>query len=297
MHGRALQAFPSAATVEMSTLFPADDYEQFEFSALHRGVLSLPGLPFQAALEMIKRSQIDAVDAAGMTALMWAAGRGDLNMVSRLLDCGADPNKQDLGYSTALHWAVAGEQPECIEEILCAKGSLEIMDLNGRTPLLCTGRLQSALLATKVLLKHGANLDVHDNKGQTVLHIAAWEVLDIKRFHLLVRCGANINALGDRGFSVLYSAICAHNHKLLRTLLEYEDLQLCQIEESKFFLEAAASFGDAITLHILIAAIDNFDIGHVDKQEMVDKALDIADWRLAMNEHGSVFRSQCTDWM
>lgn len=54
-------------------------------------------------------ADVDLLEGDGSTSLMVAAKEGDIDKVSALLQCGADPNIQDNEGYTAVMWAVLGE--------------------------------------------------------------------------------------------------------------------------------------------------------------------------------------------
>jgi ankyrin repeat protein len=99
-----------------------------------RGIVAL--LAVHAAL--------DAVDAAGTTALMRAVERPEgvvkpqariAAIVKTLLDLGADPNVQDMGGNTALMWAVRWGNPEAIRLLAAAGADPAVRNRAGETAL------------------------------------------------------------------------------------------------------------------------------------------------------------------
>ncbi|TEB22697.1 ankyrin [Coprinellus micaceus] len=69
--------------------------------------------------------------------LAWAAAQGDVDLVNRLLACGADPNLKGRYYGSVLH-ACAWEGKDEVARILLEHGAdPNIQDHNGWTPLHC----------------------------------------------------------------------------------------------------------------------------------------------------------------
>jgi hypothetical protein len=69
----------------------------------------------QALLD--QQPAVDARDANGRTALMWATLRGRAQAVDRLLSAGADPNAADARGTTPLQAALAGDQSAIAEAL------------------------------------------------------------------------------------------------------------------------------------------------------------------------------------
>ena len=81
--------------------------EQLGFSDLHRAVIAFKNLPlFNAQLRATPRTAINEQDSNGYTALSWASYLGKTEIMTRLLQRGADPNLTDYQNQTSLHRAV-----------------------------------------------------------------------------------------------------------------------------------------------------------------------------------------------
>lgn len=79
---------------------------------------------------------LNASDDGGWTAIVWAADLGNAEMVSALLNCGANPNICDAENNTALHWATLSDNIDTVMLFLQHGGcSLGTQNINGDTPL------------------------------------------------------------------------------------------------------------------------------------------------------------------
>ena len=73
---------------------------------------SLPAVILQKLLNLdsVSSQVINATDILGTTALMWAAGFGDIKKIKILLKAGADGNLEDNEHHTAADWAAHNAQ-------------------------------------------------------------------------------------------------------------------------------------------------------------------------------------------
>jgi len=92
--------------------------------------------------------------SGGMTPFLMAAQTGDLPLMKLLLELGADPDKKNVTHSTAL---------------LAAAG------LGVGAPGEEASREPDTLKALEFLLELGADVNVVDNNGETIMHAAAYK--------------------------------------------------------------------------------------------------------------------------
>lgn len=100
-------------------------------------------------------------------ALRQSAARGDLGMVTLLLENGANVRAADAKRVTALHLAVKGRHLEVVRTLLATGADLDAKDEeNGLTPLMVAAQAGSVPL-TKLLLAAGADPTPRDRFGDT----------------------------------------------------------------------------------------------------------------------------------
>lgn len=109
-------------------------------------------------------------DGSSLLQLAVAAGRADV--VTVLLDAGADPNRQAPAGGSALHVAAFGDDPALLQLLLARGGDPDLRNsATGETPLvraiLGGGREQ-----VRILLAAGADPGAPDSNGATPLHAA-----------------------------------------------------------------------------------------------------------------------------
>jgi uncharacterized protein len=96
---------------------------------------------------------INALNAAGESALMLAALRGDLAWCQRLIDRGA---KVQISGWSPIHYAATGPNAKVIELLLARGGEIDAASPNGSTPLMMAARYGSED-SVNVLLARGAD--------------------------------------------------------------------------------------------------------------------------------------------
>ena len=148
-----------------------------------------------AAVDMIakKSADVNAAEADGSTALLWAANLNDADLVSRLLKAGANPNVRNQLGSTPLAEAAFNSNTEMIQALLAAGADPNASGPDGQTPLMIVAKT-SNVAAAKLLLDKGANPNVKEaQREQTPLMWAAASSQSAIMRELLAR-GAEVDA-------------------------------------------------------------------------------------------------------
>lgn len=167
---------------------------------------------------------LNAKTRHGFTPLHIAATRGYAPVVWLLLEKGADPTQRDTTGCTPLHCAAAaGHAGVCRLLLASQRGGTElarVVDNEMRTALHAAA--SGGYLATvQVLLDGGALpvIDVREAEGYTPLCLAVKkQCLDVVL--CLVRGGANANMANKRGRTVLHLAMNDANVVIIRALLD-----------------------------------------------------------------------------
>jgi ankyrin repeat protein len=170
-------------------------------------------------------ADVNSPSPEGQTALMLVARTGKLDAAKLLLDHGAQIDaKEQWAGQTALIWAAAESQPQMVKLLLehhadpnmrsvvrdwqrkvTAEGRPKDMHRGGFTPLLYAAR-ESCIECARLLLEHGADINLPDPDGRTAL------VLTLLNFHwdfakFLIGKGADVNAWDFWGEAPLYVAV------------------------------------------------------------------------------------------
>ena len=108
----------------------------------------------------------------GNTALMEAAGEGDLACARRLLAANANLSAASPMGSTPLHWAAIGGRPTMCKLLIAQGADIALKNHDGRTPLHCAAdRLRMNTIT--VLHEAGSDWTVVDVQGRTPLETIA----------------------------------------------------------------------------------------------------------------------------
>jgi uncharacterized protein len=105
------------------------------------------------ALLAAPSTDVNALNAAGESALMMAALKGDMDGATMLLERGAQVNKSGW---TPLHYAATGPEPRLVRLLIDRGAELNAPSPNGTTPLMMAAQYGSED-SVKLLLERGAD--------------------------------------------------------------------------------------------------------------------------------------------
>jgi ankyrin repeat protein len=128
---------------------------------------------FDAVSRIFNRSgNPNLVDVSGHTALHFACLSASEEMVTLLIENGAEVNALSTTCETPLHWAVSSNSLGKVAALLHHSASVDIKDALGRTPLYWAVSRNLRDVVT-LLANHGANLNISDNNGKTLTEVAS----------------------------------------------------------------------------------------------------------------------------
>jgi len=123
-----------------------------------------------------QKTNVNAAQLDGTTALHWAAHWDDLETVNLLLRAGADPKIANRYGATPLSEAATAGNAPMIEALLKAGADPKTLTTADGETVLMTAARAGNVDAVKILLDHGADVNARENyKGQTALMWAAGE--------------------------------------------------------------------------------------------------------------------------
>ena len=159
----------------------------------------------------------DETDQAGKTALHYACGLGALDMVTKLVEAGADVNLKSKSGRTPLARAITQNRLKVVKYLLQNRADANEQTRDERPPLLLAIGMQSEAIA-KQLLDHGADPHWRSSWGVTALHAACYDgSAPITR--LLLEYEAAVDARDDDGWSPLHYAAQANSKECAELLL------------------------------------------------------------------------------
>jgi ankyrin repeat protein len=123
---------------------------------------------------LTRGADVNQAQGDGMTALHWAAERGNADIAQRLLSAGANPGVSTrIGGITPLHVAAKGGHADVARLLVEARADVKALTTTGAAPLHYAAASGSAP-SIRVLLEAGADLNVREPQwGQTPLMFAA----------------------------------------------------------------------------------------------------------------------------
>jgi ankyrin repeat protein len=148
-----------------------------------------------AAVRTLLRAgaDVNAVEADGSSALLWAAYHSNTELVRMLLDAGAKPDVRNrYGISPLLQASRLGHMPT-IQALVDAGADINLAQSEGETPLMAAAAAGS-LEAVNLFIRRGANVEARERAYyQTALVWAAGEG-HLAVVNALLEAGANPNA-------------------------------------------------------------------------------------------------------
>lgn len=133
----------------------------------------------------------------GVTALMFASGNGNTEMVEYLLKRGANINRKAAQGHTALTWAIDSNHHEIVVFLIQNGADINVKNAIGETPLHRAVGKDFSMVA-EILIRAGARVDETMDSGATPLHMAS-AYCKLHSAKLLILYGADINQKMNNG--------------------------------------------------------------------------------------------------
>ncbi|KAK4158319.1 hypothetical protein C8A00DRAFT_28826 [Chaetomidium leptoderma] len=116
-------------------------------------------------------SNIERVDDGNFTPLLYTAGKGRRSLLKLLLEKGANVSAAARGWS-ALCWAAAAGHEAVLEPLIAFGADVnQVTPPGGETPLYLAAH-QGHAMVVRILLEHGARLDVPNSTVMSALSVA-----------------------------------------------------------------------------------------------------------------------------
>ena len=140
-----------------------------------------------------------------------ASEKDEYDKVKMLLEKKLNPNEKNILSKTPLHLACKSVSPNIISLLIDYGADVDAQDSTSMTPLhhllLTSGKdqedVEKVAECIHLLIKHKANVNVPNYAGTTALHLAAMRA-EGTWVDALIAAGADLNAKNNEGVSVLY---------------------------------------------------------------------------------------------
>ena len=172
-------------------------------------------------------ANVNVSNMFGINALMSAVYGGYVECVDVLLRAGASvktPRKngpQMFAISSPLHIATTIGEPQVLDLLIKAGAPVNDQDSEARPPLMAaaSGTLAGHFECMKLLVKAGANLNVHYSSDPIVQTPLIGTVLEEKKLEFLINAGCDVNIAGPNGRSALMTAAARGKFSCCKLLL------------------------------------------------------------------------------
>lgn len=159
------------------------------------------------------KSEINLTNDLGWTVLMIACAnykKYNIDIIQKLLECGADVNIQNNNKETALMLLLSEKKNDYgykIVKMLINYGANVNIQNNQGLIALFYAAVYDNLLTCKLLIDHGSDINLADKYNMTILmHVCTTDSSNIEIVKLLLDNGANINTIDKSNLSALLYA-------------------------------------------------------------------------------------------
>jgi ankyrin repeat protein len=198
---------------------------------VHRNIVRWAQLDIFAAAQEGKTEQIRALiesgraratdkDAENITPLHWAAINGRTDVCRYLIEQGAEVNAVGGALrATPLQWAARNGLAQTIDLLLRHGANPRLLDAQGYSCLHSVTHSSNHWALLYVLCQPEVAIDEPDSLGHTPLHWAVYQRDELST-QILLKLGADPNAVDHDGLAPLHWAAFAGNKKCISLLLE-----------------------------------------------------------------------------
>ena len=203
------------------------------------------------------KTNVNAENKDGDTALYWGARSGHEAVVRLLLESKANVNAKGVDGHTALHVAAFGGHKAVVQLLLEAKANVDTRDNNGITPLYFAAH-KGHEAVVRLLVEAKANVDSKNNYGRTALREAARNGHEAV-VRLLLEAKADVDVRDDNGLTGLYYAAKMGHEAVVRLLVEAKANVDTEDNSGATALYFAARGGHEAVVRLLLEAKANVD--------------------------------------
>ena len=184
-------------------------------TALHDAVAL--GMPDIQSLLIQRGANLEVRNIDGNTPLMEAVRTVMIPSVEKLLSSGADASTRNTRGDTPLHIAVSIDNQTLVNMLLQKGTSIHARNTRNRTPFQTSISVSQQMVTS---LLSGGRINVPDDMGNSILHIAVQERASESVLRSIIALGGRINAVDSNGKTPLRAAIDMEAWALVKLLAD-----------------------------------------------------------------------------
>ena len=210
----------------------------------------------EMAVELVLHDGVDADIPAlcNRTPLLWGSRSSSSMMIKTLIDLGADVNAQRTDDKVAPLYLAAWLNNYMATRLLLEHGA----DINLRSKYgssaLYTAVCKKHENVAKLLLENNADVSIQDSEGDSHLHLSVSRGL-FKVTQLLIEAGCNVNLRNNSGRTPLYVAVKNKHEQIVKLLLECNadvGMEYKQNPEERIYLVRGKDRGKPSWRYVLV---------------------------------------------
>ena len=207
--GEPIQEESTAETTPAATAVVIDDVWK---ACAYGDLEKLRELTIHAETGEVDESVLGSADANGYLPMQWAALNNRVAAIAYLIEQGAPVLAADPTGQSAIHWSGVRDSIGAAELILRANSrALTLADQRGYTVLHVAAQYGHTSFIHRLVMRWSADFDKRDNDGRTPLHWASYKGFT-DSVKLLIFLGADIAAADKEGCTPLHwAAIRGHS--------------------------------------------------------------------------------------
>jgi ankyrin repeat protein len=200
----------------------------------------------QAALTFIRKGiPIHMPNKEGAKCIHIAAIHGHVEVVKAIVTKGESVDCRTKDGFTPLHLAVKFAKLELVECLLGLGANLQLNAIKGgETALHLATLVDKGEDCVNLLIKSGADVDAVDRSGETPLHYAC-RANNIKAVRLLLEDGARIDMQNERGENILHICVKESNLELIRDVIIQHVTTKRQVTQAKLLINQTNLRGES----------------------------------------------------
>jgi ankyrin repeat protein len=151
------------------------------------------------------------------TILHYAVEKGDLILIKRLIEMGANPNiNSDKQEISPLNIAIENKRDDIIRYLIQTNSDIKIINKKSQKSLLHHSASSGNIELTRYLIEQGLDINLKDSSGKTPLHYAVISGnIEIVRLLLESNTKIDVNAKDRDGRSALHHAVRLKNDDVM----------------------------------------------------------------------------------